>query len=110
MELDAKDGQMERSMMENGRMDKLKDKEYLHILILMSIMDSFKETEQTGTEYTFIKMVKDMKAIGKMTFRRVREKKFQKMDQYTKDNLKVERNGDSVLINGQINQNFKEIG
>ena len=32
------------------------------------------------------------------------------MDQFTRDSLKMERNGDMELINGQINQNFKEIG
>ena len=74
------------------------------------MMDSFKGTELMDMEYTFIKMVRDMKVIGKMMFKKDREKKFQKMDQFMRDSLKMEKNGDMELTNGQINQNFKETG
>jgi len=40
------------------------------------MMDSFKGTELMDMEYTFIKMVRDMKVIGKMMFKKDREKKF----------------------------------
>jgi hypothetical protein len=42
----------------------------------MFIMDSFKRTELMDMECTFIKMVRDMKVIGKMMFKKDREKKF----------------------------------
>ena len=32
------------------------------------------------------------------------------MDQFMRDSLKMEKNGDMELTNGQINQNFKETG
>ena len=76
----------------------------------MFMMDSFKETELMDMEYTFIKMVRDMKVIGKMMFKKDREKKFYKMDQFMRDSLKMEKNGDMELTNGQINQNFKVTG
>lgn len=63
-------------MMENGKMAKLRDLEYLRILILMFIMVSFKETELMGMECTFIKMDRNMKVIGKMMSKKDKERKF----------------------------------
>lgn len=94
MELDAKLGWMEQNMMENGKMDKQRDLESLHIQIMMFIMDNFKKTELTVMEYIFIKMVKDMKVIGLMISRKDREKKFYKMDLFMMDILKMEKNGE----------------
>ena len=61
-------------------------------------------------EFTFIKMVKDMKANGKMMSRKDKAKKFLKMGLYMKAILKMEKSGVKELINGLINLHIQENG
>lgn len=110
MELAVKSGWMVPNMKVTGRMDRLKVLECLLIPIKMFTVASFIKTEPTDMEFIYIKTARNMKGIGKMMYRKDREKKFLRMDLFTKACLKMGRNGDLELISGQINRGIRGTG
>ena len=86
----------------NGVMEWLKDRGRFIMQMGMFIKAILLEIELMVMEFTSMQMGNDMKENGLMICKKVKELKNSKMDQYTKVNLKMAKNGASAYINGQI--------
>lgn len=102
MEREHRLGLMEQNMKVNGVMEWLKDRVRFIMQMGMFIKAILLEIELMVMEFTSMQMDNDMKENGLMICKKVKELKNSKMDQYTKVNLKMAKNGASAYINGQI--------
>lgn len=86
-------------MRATGGTEFCKARAYLNILMATSILVRSFKTELTGSELTFMKMVKFMKATGKMICTTERAKKSSQMVQLTMECLMKGKEKDMVFIN-----------
>ena len=95
-------GLMELIMRDSGILTKLKDKVHFIMQMEMSIKVILLEIELMDMGFTSMLMGNDMKENGLMICKKVKVLKNLKMDQFTKVNLKMAKNGALEFINGQI--------
>jgi hypothetical protein len=102
MEREHRLGQMGPNMKGNGVTVWLKDKVHFIMQMEMSIKVILLEIELMDMGFTSMLMGNDMKENGLMICKKVKVLKNLKMDQFTKVNLKMAKNGALEFINGQI--------
>jgi len=102
MEREHRLGQMGLNMKDNGVMVWLRDRVHFIMQMGMYIKEILLEIELMDMGFTNMLMGNDMKENGWMICRKVKVLKNLKMDQYTKVNLKMAKNGVLEYINGQI--------
>ena len=102
MEREHRLGQMGLNMKGNGVTVWLKDKVHFIMQMEMSIKVILLEIELMDMGFTSMLMGNDMKENGLMICKKVKVLKNLKMDQFTKVNLKMAKNGALEFINGQI--------
>jgi hypothetical protein len=102
MEREHRLGQMGPNMKGYGVTVWLKDKVHFIMQMEMSIKVILLEIELMDMGFTSMLMGNDMKENGLMICKKVKVLKNLKMDQFTKVNLKMAKNGALEFINGQI--------
>ena len=80
MVLELKFGQMGLNMKDNGKIIKLKEKVRFGMQKVMFMMENFKMIKQMDMEYIHMLMDQDMKDFGKMIYRKVTVVKFGVME------------------------------
>jgi len=102
MEREHRLGQMGLNMKDNGVTVWLRDRVHFIMQMGMYIKEILLEIELMDMGFTNMLMGNDTKENGWMICRKVKVLKNLKMDQHTKVNLKMAKNGALEYINGQI--------
>lgn len=100
MVMENRFGLMEHVMKVTGEIIERMVRENLFILMEMFMKVSGLMTKLMAMEYMFMLMVLAIKAIGKTTYNMEKERKLGQMDQFTKENILLEKSMEEVFIAG----------